>query len=120
VQEFHSTPIAQLGAEANQIWNDFLERNAPYEINIEAPVKERIRKILTEGDVNIDLFDQAQDRALNLLRFSVYPLWKGSEACKVALQKHGVPNLERLVDKLGKGRSSELPLAERTTFEIFE
>ena len=58
---------------------------------------------LEGGQVTRTLFDDAEDHALNLLRYSVLPLWKGTQEFRGILRDLKVSTISELGGGGGKG-----------------
>jgi len=88
----------------------FKKKGAPAELNTSGKVVEEINEKIEEGgEMPTNLFDQAEQEVLQILEFSVYPLWKKSKHYKKALKLLKIDSISdlRLERKSSKGRSKQ-------------
>jgi len=74
-------------------------------------VRETIFETIEAGNIDYTLFNAPQAHALGLLRFSVFPLWKGSKEFKQLLQQLEVKDLKELGPKTPRKNRSVEPMA---------
>lgn len=79
--------------EVKKISHDFIAFGAIYELNLDESVSADLKKRIQAGESSATLFDTAEKLCLNLLRFSVFPLWKSSKQFKDLLKKNKVKDL---------------------------
>jgi len=68
--------------------------DAAMEINLDMELSEAIREKIDSNEISFDLWDKAETHCLNLLRYSVFPLWKSSPGFKDFLKKQKVNDLQ--------------------------
>jgi len=106
VQEYKRVPAEKLMADARLVFEQYLVEGSEREINVDMTMKESIMERIDENRVDYTLFDPAESHALNLLRYSVLPLWKGTVAFKEALKRLKVNTIEELGFKEGGKRNA--------------
>ena len=118
VESYKDLPIHQL--EASLVYFTFLTRSlfllllSPdsfYQVNLDMSVRETIFETIEAGNIDYTLFNAPQAHALGLLRFSVFPLWKGSKEFKQLLQQLEVKDLKELGPKTPRKNRSVEPMA---------
>lgn len=60
-------------------------------------LREKMFELIEAKTIGYDLFDEAEKHALGLLRFSIFPLWKGTKDCQMALKKAGLESFQELL-----------------------
>ena len=86
------------------------------EINIDMDLRSVLKERIDKADLSVDMFDRAERHCLDLLRFSVFPLWKDSFGFKDLLKKSRAKDLEELRQLRTKGKN--LPRAHPETHTI--
>lgn len=106
-------------AEGARICEEFIGEGANMEVNVDMTISEEIRARVKEGKFTMDLFDEAQKTCVNMLRFSVFPLWKSSNSFKELLRKHKAKDLTEFQAQKGdKLKNTKLQLQVRMSMEV--
>ncbi|KAM9324479.1 regulator of G-protein signaling 21 [Gastrophryne carolinensis] len=85
-EDFKKTKISsQLADKANKIFCEYVQAEAPREVNIDHKTRELISKRLSQPTVNC--FDDAQDLVLHLMAKDSFPRFLRSEQYKGLVKK---------------------------------
>jgi len=71
------------------------------EINIDMNDRNEIRGKIESGSVTANVLDTADKYCVNLLRYSVFPLWKTSPGFKELLKKNNVKDIAEFKESRG-------------------
>ena len=94
--DFRQLPEDQLKKVAQEMWKMFFVEGSVREINVDDYIKEGILSKINTGRVDRDTFTEAERKTYDLLRFSIFPLWKNSDLYKEALEDAGLEGLNTL------------------------
>jgi len=109
--------ITLLRQEASKIITEFILDGSKLEINLDMAMKQDLKSKVDAHNVTTSMFDHAEQQALNLLRYSIFPLWKSSSPLKEVLKKYGAKDIMDL--KVVKSSSSRsLPRAHTEEMSI--
>jgi len=72
-------------------------------------MREQIFEAIEEGRVDHTIFNAAQSHAQGLLRFSIFPLWKGSKEFQGLMKKRNITDLRELTTTGKKGKKNQKP-----------
>jgi len=81
------------------VFADFVAEGSFCQINVDMNMRETIMEKIESQTVDRTIFDDAEKHALNLLRYSVMPLWKSTTEFKNALKKLKITDLQELKAK---------------------
>jgi len=79
------------------------------ELNVDHLIRTSIRELIDKGEISSSMMDAAEKHCINLLRFSVFPLWKTSFGFKELMKKHKVRDITEL--RQGKPLARGVPRA---------
>jgi len=96
VTEYKLLPPQKLQQEAKRIFDECIAVNSLYQINIDVELLEKIAEEIKSEKVSSTTFDEAHKHCLNLLRYSVFRLWKEKHSYKALLKNYGVSELLEL------------------------
>ena len=90
VNEFRLLEGEEQQQMAWQLVATFVAEDVPFQVNLEMQMRRDITAKVEAGDITVSVFDGAEKHCLNLLRYSVFPLWKASGSFKDLLKKHKI------------------------------
>lgn len=99
VKEYRQVADSKLLEDAKNIFRKFLAEGSYCEINIDMALKESIWERIEEEAIDRTLFDLADDHTMNLMRYSLIPLWKNTSELREILSKRGLESLAGLQSK---------------------
>jgi len=103
---------AEQKVEAEKMYQEFFSSGGHFEVNVDMPVKVELRRKLFQGEISPTMMDEAESHCTNLLRYSVFPLWKESSAFKEQMKKHKSKDIFELKQLKAPRRASAIPEME--------
>ncbi|XP_077192405.1 regulator of G-protein signaling 21 [Paroedura picta] len=93
-EDFKKTKSAvKIASKAHQIYSDFIQADAPKEINIDFNTRDRIARNISEP--SLQCFDDAQRLIYSLMAKDCFPRFLKSEAYKELVNKQQTGNQKR-------------------------
>ncbi|XP_064179675.1 regulator of G-protein signaling 5 isoform X1 [Anguilla rostrata] len=83
-EDYRTTPGTQLGIKALSIYSQFINSEAPQEVNLDSETKEALTSMIEEPTA--DTFDKAQQRIYSLMAKDSFPRFLRSSYCQEALK----------------------------------
>ncbi|KAJ8383704.1 hypothetical protein AAFF_G00215460 [Aldrovandia affinis] len=83
-EEYRTTPGTQLGTKALSMYEQFINSEAPQEVNLDSGTREGLASMIEEPTP--DSFDKAQERIYSLMAKDSFPRFLRSSYCQEALK----------------------------------
>jgi len=100
---------SQQAVEASMLVDEFISEASKFELNLDMHVRSEIKRKVAAGEITHTLFDDAERHAVNLLRFSIFPLFKSSSALKDYLKKSNAKDILDVKQLRSAASSKSLP-----------
>ena len=94
--QYRAADPATIKELAKKIYLEFIAVGSFCELNLDMNTREQILEEIENGTNLEKVFDQAERDAISLLRFSVFPLWKGTADFAEVLKSMNVTSLKEM------------------------